>query len=228
MLNSLISRGPAGGDLPREGWESLESRPPPFARPTLPSSLQPPSFVILSIPRDSWTVKSTRNEIEMFTVAGIASFPRLSLHCLHEARGYLDLLPPYLENSKFPSQGCTEGGRRKRKKKVVETFPLFESRTWIFCGVALRRDRFEEDLVSRKRKRGARGGRQKRGKRRKERKGRKEGRTKDDPACQLNGTELKSFALRQARHVLASWAWQSSGSSSPGFLSPSLLTAASV
>lgn len=170
MLNSLISRGPAGGDLPREGWESLESRPPPFARPTLPSSLQPPSFVILSIPRDSWTVKSTRNEIEMFTVAGIASFPRLSLHCLHEARGYLDLLPPYLENSKFPSQGCTEGGRRKRKKKVVETFPLFESRTWIFCGVALRRDRFEEDLVSRKRKRGARGGRQKRGKRRKERK----------------------------------------------------------
>lgn len=41
MLNSLISRGPAGGDLPREGWESLESRPPPFARPTLPSSLQP-------------------------------------------------------------------------------------------------------------------------------------------------------------------------------------------
>lgn len=48
MLNSLISRGPAGGDLPREGWESLESRPPPFARPTLPSSLQPPSFVILS------------------------------------------------------------------------------------------------------------------------------------------------------------------------------------
>lgn len=74
-------------------------------------------------------VNSTRNEIEMFTVAGIASFPRLSLHCLHEARGYLDLLPPYLENSKFPSQGCTEGGRRKRKKKVVETFPLFESRT---------------------------------------------------------------------------------------------------
>lgn len=41
MLNSLISRGPAGGDLPREGWESLESRPPPFTRPTLPSSLQP-------------------------------------------------------------------------------------------------------------------------------------------------------------------------------------------
>lgn len=57
----------------------------------------------------------------MFTVAGIASFPRLSLHCLHEARGYLDLLSPYLENSKFPSQGCTKGGRRRKKKKVVET-----------------------------------------------------------------------------------------------------------
>lgn len=29
--------------------------------------------------------------------------------------------------------------------------------------------------------------------------------------CQLNGTELKSFAWRQARHVVAgSWAWQSS------------------
>lgn len=64
MLNSLISRGPAGGDLPREGWESLESRPPPFARPTLPSSLQPPSFVILSSRaiREQWNLLETRSK----------------------------------------------------------------------------------------------------------------------------------------------------------------------
>ena len=226
MLNSLISRGPAGGDLPREGWESPSS----FVRSTdlvlLPSFRHPfhPARFVKS------EIYSKRNR----NVYGRASLPRLSLVSPSSLPrlsprgawilGYiLSLLPSdWNENSKFPSQGCTEGGRRRRRRKEGgRNIPPFrvEDLNILRCSSPTRPIRRRFSFAEEKEGGGERrGGRQKRGKRRKERKeGRKEGRTKDDPACQLNGTELKSFALRQARHVLASWAWQSSGSSSPAF-----------
>lgn len=102
--------------------------------------------------------------------------------------------PRFNGNSKFPSQGGRrreEEEERKEGRKVVETSEPPSSRGLEYSAVFLR---FEEDLVSRKRREKE----EDKSEERDERMG------EADPACQLNGTELKSFASRQARHVLAS------------------------
>ena len=189
MLNSLISRGPAGGDLPREGWESPSS----FVRSTdlvlLPSfrhPFHPARFVKSEIYSKRNRNVYGRASLPRLSLVSPSSLPRLSLDCLHEAREYLDifslsslLVETRIQNSRHRVAQKEEGGEGGGKK-VVETFSLFESRTWIFCGVPLRRDRFEEDLVSRKRRKGeGRGEEEDKSEERDERKGRKEGRKEE-------------------------------------------------
>lgn len=142
MSNSLISRGAAGGDLPRQGWESLEK----VARL---GSLDRSPFPRHPF-REKWNLLETKSKC-LRSRRFASSSPHRSLSRRVDTWIYSPS-PRFNGNSKFPSQGGRrreEEEGRKEGRKVVETSEPPSSRGLEYSAVFLR---FEEDLVSRKRR----------------------------------------------------------------------------